>query len=487
VRHTGTTNPSENIHAPDVDRLRRLQIWLGIQAGTKPKVYAQIAAASDIANLSYWLEIFFAAGIATFGLVESSPAVIIGGMLISPLMGPIMGTGLALAAGDLFLGIKAVLSLVASIAVSIAFSGLLVWLLPFHSATSEILSRTTPNLLDLGIALLSGLAGSFVVSRGSGDGVTALPGVAIAVALMPPLCVVGFGLGSGANLEIMGGAGLLFLTNLVAIVASAFFVFLLVGLNTAEVQTEMIASRQNSFLGRLFSHGPAERILSTGGRLRWRILMILLLLGAISVPLRRALLQVTSETRTRAAVQEEVEHLTPPDFLVSQQVSIANDSVMIHLISTKPIPDAQVAEARRALMSRTGRDVQISVDAVASKRELAAIMERLTRPASEVTKEKTIGEMQKNVLDKVRPALLAIWPSSDAPIHDFSVALSDPAGISITVHYEAAQILGDVPITMVQHSLQAGLGIPDLTVNAVKVQPANAVQSPVGPGKPHRR
>ena len=107
LRHNGTTNTSENIRAADADRLWRLQTWLGIQAGTKPKVYSQIFAASEIGSLSYWLEIFFAAGIATFGLVESSPAVIIGAMLISPLMGPIMGAGLALAVGDLFLGIKA--------------------------------------------------------------------------------------------------------------------------------------------------------------------------------------------------------------------------------------------------------------------------------------------------------------------------------------------------------------------------------------------
>ena len=485
LRHTGTTNTSENNRAADADRLWRLQAWLGIRAGTKPKVYAQILAGSEIASLGYWLEIFFAAGIATFGLVESSPAVIIGAMLISPLMGPIMGTGLALAVGDLLLGIKAVLNLVASVAASIAFSGFLVWLLPFHSATPEILSRTSPNLLDLGIALLSGLAGSVVVSRGSADGVSALPGVAIAVALMPPLCVMGFGLGSGANLEIMGGAGLLFLTNLVAIVSSAFFVFLLVGLNTAEVQTVMIASRRDNFLGGFFSRGPVERMLSTGGRLRWRILMILILLAAISVPLHKALLEVASETLTRKAVQEELKHLAPPDTLVSQQVSLVKEGIVIRLISTKPIPDEKVVEARQELMRRTGQDVQISVDAVASKRELAAIMERLKRPAApEAVKEKTIGEMQKDLLDRVRPALQEIWPSADAPIHDFAVALSDSAGISITVHYKAAQSLGDVPITMVQRNLQTNLGIPDLTVNAVNVQAMATRQSPASRAKP---
>lgn len=113
-----------------------------------PKIYEQVFATTEINNLSYWLEIVFSAGIATFGLVENSPAVIIGAMLISPLMGPIMATGLALAVGDLYQGIKAVFNLLASVAVSIAFSGFLVWLLPFHSATSEIISRTTPNLLD---------------------------------------------------------------------------------------------------------------------------------------------------------------------------------------------------------------------------------------------------------------------------------------------------------------------------------------------------
>jgi uncharacterized hydrophobic protein (TIGR00271 family) len=185
----------------------RLQVWLRIHPDTKPKVYGQVVATTEINALTYWLEVFLSAGIATFGLVENSPAVIIGAMLISPLMEPIMATGLSLAIGDLYLGIKALLNLLASIAASIAFSGFLVWLLPFHSATSEILSRTNPNLLDLGIALLCGLAGSVVVCRGAGEDATALPGVAIAVALMPPLCTMGFGLGSGANLEIMGGVG----------------------------------------------------------------------------------------------------------------------------------------------------------------------------------------------------------------------------------------------------------------------------------------
>ncbi len=90
----------------------RFQALLGINHNDKPKVFEQVFAGAGIKSLSYWLEIFFCAAIATFGLVENSPAVIIGAMLISPLMEPIMATGVALAVGDLYLAIKAVLNLV---------------------------------------------------------------------------------------------------------------------------------------------------------------------------------------------------------------------------------------------------------------------------------------------------------------------------------------------------------------------------------------
>ena len=455
----------------------RLQAWLRVNPSAKPKVYRQVFETTSINSVSYWLEIFFSAGIGTFGLVENSPAVIIGAMLISPLMGPIMASGLALAVGDLYLGIKAIMNLLLSITISIAFSGFLVWLLPFHSATSEIIARTKPNLLDLGIALLSGLAGAVLICRGGGNGVTALPGVAIAVALMPPLCVMGFGLGSGPDLEIMGGAGLLFLTNLVAIIASAFLVFLLVGMSDAEVQKAMLAARGGEPLAHKLSRSPLARVLATGGQLRWRILMLLIVLATIAVPLRKALLQVASETIIRGAVQAELKRLVPADAMVSQQVTVNQDEIVIRLISTRRIADATVTQARQDLMRRTGRQVQLTVDAVASKSELADLMERLARPAPVLPKEQTVAEMQKELLDRVRPAIQDIWPTSDAPIQDFDVVLG-ASGIMIDVRYQAAKDLGDVPINMVLQSLRTKLGMQDLTLKAERIRPTSAARAP---------
>jgi uncharacterized membrane protein len=356
----------------------------------------------------------------------------------------------------------------------------LVWLLPFHSATSEIVSRTNPNLLDLGIALFSGLAGSVVVCRGAGDGVTALPGVAIAVALMPPLCVMGFGLGSGPNLEIIGGAGLLFVTNLVAIVASAFLVFLLVGMSAAGVQDTVLASGEAAKPG----HDPVSRMPASRRHLRWRILMILILLASIAVPLRRALLEVASETSARKTVQEELKRLVPSNAIVSQQVSIGNDDIVIRLIATSPISASRVAEVRRDLKRRTVRDVELSVDAIASRSELAVLMKRLALPVSLIPRESTVGDAQEALLDKVRAAIHEIWPSSDAPIQDFNLVLGT-AGIAIEIRYKASVDLGEVPIHMVLQTLRTRLGMPDLTLKTERIQPASAAGD--RPSAPEKR
>ena len=136
-----------------------------------------------------------------------------------------------------------------------------------------------------------------------------------------------------------------------------------------------------------------------------------------------------------------------------------------------------MAEVRQDLMRRTGHTVQLSVDAVASKSELADLTERLARPVPVVAKEETVGEMQKALLDKARPAIQEIWPSSDAPIQDFDVVLS-AAGIAIDVRYLAAKDLGEVPIDMVLQSLRTKLGMPDLTLKAERVRPPRATADP---------
>ena len=455
-------------------RLGKFQRWLRVDPSHKPKICSQIYHSAEMSSLNYWLEIVFSAGIATFGLVLNSPAVIIGAMLISPLMGPIMATGLSLAAGDLYLAIKAVGNLVLSISLAVGLSAFFVWLLPFHSVTGEILARTNPNLLDLGVALFSGLAGSFAVSRSGGTGgVTTLPGVAIAVALMPPLCTMGFGLGSGANMRIMGGAGLLFLTNLVAIVTSAFAVFLLIGMNTPEIRLQLEESRKHEPLALVLSNGPLARAFSDGGQLRWRILMLVILLGSIAIPLRTALMQVAGEAVARGAAQEVVRNLLPREALVSQAVDVGRENVTVRLISTATVPQDKVRDAEKEIERRTGRRAEVQLSSIASRSELAELMQRLAapvvQPAPPSPVQKTLDEIYKDLLARVTPIINAAWPA-DAPLKDFEIVFGD-AGIVLNVHYESAQPLGAIPIEILSRELQEKLATPNLSLNAQRLTP----------------
>lgn len=454
----------------------RIQTWLRIDPGKMPGVYAQAFEAARISSLSYWLEIVFSAAIAVFGLVLNSPAVIIGAMLISPLMGPIMSTGLALAVGDLYLAIKAVLNLIASVAVAIGLTALIVWLLPFHSATAEILARTNPNLLDLGVAVFSGLAGSFVVCRGGGDGVTALPGVAIAVALMPPLGTMGFGLGSGGNLEIMGGAGLLFLTNLVAIVSSAFLVFYLVGMSSPAVRAQMQHAQKDDRMAQRLSRGPLWRAFGDGGKVGWRILILLVLLGSIAVPLRRALIQVTGETISRSSVQSVVQKLVPSNALVSQRVQIGRKSIVIRLISTRNISSDAIKTAQEAIAERTGRQVDLSIQEVASRLEVAELAARLNEAASAPAPppEKSLEEIRREVLAHLTPVIKETWPP-EAPLESFNVAFN-PDGVLCNIRYRAAKDLEPITLAMVLRDLRDKLKTPGINLNATRIPQAPALR-----------
>jgi uncharacterized hydrophobic protein (TIGR00271 family) len=170
--------------------------------------------------------------IATFGLALDSAAVIIGAMLIAPLMSPIMRCAVAMVRGDVRRVGQALTTLLIGVLVAIGLSALLGMLVTasffnfLEELPGEILGRTRPNMFDLVIALAGGVAGAYGLSQPHLS--SALPGVAIATALMPPLCTVGIGLAQ-QRMDISGGAMLLFTANCLAIIFVAALTFVLVG------------------------------------------------------------------------------------------------------------------------------------------------------------------------------------------------------------------------------------------------------------------
>ncbi|MGB3618109.1 MAG: TIGR00341 family protein, partial [Catalinimonas sp.] len=163
--------------------------------------------------------LIFAIFIASIGLNVNSTAVIIGAMLISPLMGPIVGVGLGIGTNDLELIKKGLSNLGVAVVISVLTSWLYFSITPLYDAQSELLARTQPTLWDVLIALFGGLAG--IVANSRREKSNAVPGVAIATALMPPLCTAGYGLATG-NMYYFFGAFYLFFINCVFISLSTF-------------------------------------------------------------------------------------------------------------------------------------------------------------------------------------------------------------------------------------------------------------------------
>ena len=174
-------------------------------------------------SYNYYALLFLSGAIATLGLLSNSTATVIGAMIVAPLMGPITGMAFAMVMANRRLLKRSSLSLLLGCLLTVGTAAVLSHIIGIDSLTPEISARTKPTLIDLGVALAAGAVGALAKSRrGIGD---ALPGVAIAVALVPPLSVIGIGI-AFASPSVFWGSLLLFLTNLVGIIFSGGVVFL---------------------------------------------------------------------------------------------------------------------------------------------------------------------------------------------------------------------------------------------------------------------
>ena len=284
----------------------------------------------------------FSGLIALFGLLQNSVAVIIGAMLISPLMNPILAGALALILGDWSLGRRAASVLGWSIGGVIALTWLVAWLTPLKQVTPEILARTNPNLLDLLVAVLAGLAGTLAL-RGGPVGLTIIPGVAIAVAVIPPLAVVGFSLSTYHGAMAWGGF-LLFVTNLVSIILSAASVFILFGFRPHEKEEK----------GHL--------------RLRQRMAISALVLVVLAVPLIHTLRKVVAQANLRSAVASALDESfkTPDSTVADMSFSGTSQGLLVRATvrTTHYFQTPQMEAAENLLRNRFGPGAKLTVDQI---------------------------------------------------------------------------------------------------------------------------
>lgn len=271
------------------------------------------------------------AGIAVLGLLLSSPAVVIGAMLLSPLMDPIMGLGFALAIGDFQWLKQSARSLIWGSLLAIALTAGLVFLSPIQTITPEIAARTQPNLFDLFVALFSALAGAYAMIRGREGTIV---GVAIATALMPPLAVVGFGLAT-LNWTVFSGALLLYVTNLITIALTAWGMARLYGFRTR------------------LSKGQTQA----------QNLAVVAVFIALAVPLAYSLQQIAWEANAQRIVRDEIAERFARDSEISRlDVDFRGDPLLIGSTVYTPTakPDVET-EIEAALTERLGRSVELTL------------------------------------------------------------------------------------------------------------------------------
>ncbi|MEN7537749.1 TIGR00341 family protein [Aurantiacibacter flavus] len=331
----------------------------------------------------YLLMVSMSAGIAILGLLLSSPAVVIGAMLLSPLMDPIMGVGFSLAIGDYKWLRQSAKSLAIGTGFAIMFCAVVVFMSPLQNVTSEIAARTRPNLFDLLVAIFSAIAGAYAMIRGREGTIV---GVAIATALMPPLAVVGFGLAT-FNWTVFSGALLLFVTNLTAIALTA---------------TAM--ARAYGFSSSLSERG--SQLQSVG---------MVVALVVLAVPLGLSLQTIAWETQAQRVIRDEISTVFEGKAEdVDPKVEFSTGAVQVSAtVYTNELFDRAEVEgnAARQLESRLGRPVSVTIlqiqSADAREAELAQLGESRQREAESLETAGVIAE---------RLALLAGVPTDQVTV-----------------------------------------------------------------------
>ena len=289
------------------------------------------ASELSLRGINFYVLMFLSALLASLGLLQNSATVIIGAMLVAPLMSPLMAFSVGLLQGRLRLMRDAALTTVTGVGIGLAVTIALGWLFPMDVATDQMLARGEPSLLDLGIALASGAVGAYAMARK--DIPSALAGVAIAAALVPPLCTVGLAIAFGDQ-ELALGSTLLFATNIVSISLAGAGIFLWLGIRP-EPQAETMVN--------------------------WLVSLVVLV--ALAVPLVSAFVDVVRLEQQTSTVRSVLTDQFAPGEVVDVRLNASEqpNEVRATIRSVEWLTSLDVQEAQAALSEALGKEVMLEL------------------------------------------------------------------------------------------------------------------------------
>jgi uncharacterized hydrophobic protein (TIGR00271 family) len=430
--------------------------------------------------LEYWSQLLLSMGIATLGLALNSTAVVIGAMLISPLMGPIVELAVGLVVASPVLTVRSFGRVTGGIAAVVGGAAALTLLLPFQEITPEIAARTSPTALDLSVAIFVALAAALTTVRSASATTSAAAGTAIGISLVPPLCVIGYGLGI-RDWGVAGGASLLFVTNLTAILCVGVLAFWALGFEVVDTDAWDGAALASAKPG-----GHMHRVLSTLHRVfgsRYgkaiRVLVPMILVAAVAFPLSRALDQVAWEVRTRSAVARIIDDATPAGGLVQSRVSVAAGAVStsLYLVGSPDEAGAVERDLAARIEEETGVKPAVRVTAVP---DLETLRQAAAVPTAAAQPDAATAAQVARFHDEASAALRRVWPAAVlGPVVGVRVEARDSGWVRMTVRHlgppadPAAQaLLGSA----LSERLSARVGV------RTRAYPADPVRAPRAAG-----
>ncbi|MEP6991851.1 MAG: DUF389 domain-containing protein [bacterium] len=431
---------------------------IGIDEGGRSETVVTMLANNARRAPGYWIQLALSAGIATLGLVLNSTAVVIGAMLVSPLMGPIVELGMGFAVGSPLLLMRAFVRVTLSIIIATGFSALLTLALPFHEITAEISTRIAPTALDLLVAAFCALTAAYTTVRPGSDTAAAAAGTAVGIALVPPLCTVGFGLGTG-SLSVARGAGLLFTANLSAILVLSVLSFLLIGYNQVDAaalehgfidhddtRTDKVAARLQRGL---------QHIMGSRFSLPTRVIVPGIFFLAVFFPLRQALIEVTWEVRARDAVRRIVSAISPT--AVQSQLSVERHTLSLRVLIVGSTARAvAIEDSLIGLIQRATNVIpSVSVVALPNARALQATAASDAQAPRVVTPARALADLRSSV----STALAAAWPAAAGPSLGWTLGVSTGDTARVTLRYLGPP-LGPSGDALLTRALDARLSSP---------------------------
>jgi uncharacterized hydrophobic protein (TIGR00271 family) len=418
-------------------RVKPLTTWEKAKNWLNPKVApyeeAELVALqeeSGVVSLDYVVLIIIAAILASLGLILNSNAVIIGAMLVAPLMAPLIAFSTGMAIGDLHLTRNAIIALLVGILLALGVSYLIGRFSATTIVTSEMAGRGNPTFLDLAVALASGVIGAYAAGRKSIS--SAAAGVAIAAALMPPLCTVGLAYAFGDS-ALSRGAFLLFLTNIISIILAATITFFWLGLRSYGTDEKTKRERQRTS----------------------NILVLLFIAVLVALWIRQ--LQSTNTARIETVLQESFQQADLVNFDVREEDPL-------QVLATIRQPIASFADSSEIIAAKQNLETSLEKEV-----NLQVVVEPFVDAAS--------VELRAELDEDINQVLTREMPNID--VVDFTFVIGNPslvvAGVATELDQNSEAFRNEVQAA--ENALAEVFGVPTELVVVLVGTSADAVEA----------